>query len=107
MRVGGNDVAGRTCCGENAELAIGLISAQQDREGVSEELRVLAISLAEEVGLRLAGQQARPGRSGRVGQVFEAHAGLLRCRRDVMHLVSRLIRPVEDVSVWPQLPTES
>jgi hypothetical protein len=77
VRVGGDDVADRTRRGEDAELTIGLIAAQQDREGVSEELRVLALALGEEVGLRLAGQQARSGRSGRVGQILEAHAGLL------------------------------
>ena len=64
VRVGGNDVARRAVGGEDAELAVGLIAAQQDREGVGEELRVLALSLAEEVGLRLAGQQPRPGGSG-------------------------------------------
>ena len=88
--VGGDDVADPTSRGEDAELAAGLVAAQQDREGVTEERRVLSLSLAEEVGRRLASQQSRPvGRDASATHSKLMPVSSLRSLFDVKHLVSR------------------
>ena len=62
---------------EPAELAVGLIPAEQHREGVGEQLGVLAFSCAEKVRLRPAWQEARPRGARAICHIFKAHIILL------------------------------
>jgi hypothetical protein len=81
VAVGRDELTARRLAREHAELAPGLVTAEQDREQVGEEHGVLALALLEEVGLGAAGQQARPvPPGGRVGQILEAHVALRPCR---------------------------
>ena len=74
VRVRRDDVAGGGVGGDDAELVLGLVTGEQHGEQVGEEHRVLALALAQHVGLRLAGQHALPLRAlGGVDQVLEAH----------------------------------
>src|ERR1700734_2570315 len=76
--VGRDDVAGGGLAGDDAELAIGLVAAEQHREQVAEELRVLALAAAEEESIRAAREQAFPLRTLRgVDQVLERHRARL------------------------------
>jgi hypothetical protein len=73
-----DDVAGGGLAGDDAELAIGLVAAEQHREQVAEELRVLALAAAEEESIRAAREQAFPPRTLRgIDQVLERHRARL------------------------------